>query len=305
MAQLNLTAKGAGHTKEAMLGKMGVVRMEKMLCGGVYFIQGDEDSPIKIGYSGDVAARHYALQSGNPSLLRVLAVQEGGLDLEGNLQSLFADLWVRGEWFTATKELLGYVEEIGAGMGLLETTLVNTSRPSVGRLVGDLARLRSQLEEARSCLQDSRAKLYKSWADLRQSRRESQRELPKSRRELRESEAKLRESQAKLQNCRGLLEQSQIQLQDSRFLLAEAKLKNASLESEAQGCRVAKRPTVLKNRWKATPAQLAACEDQEKATLGMALMFVWRKYCAEGRFHAMVGWGLDQILRYVATCSQG
>lgn len=77
----------------------------------VYFVQAGEDGLVKIGCASDVASRLATLQTGSPEPLRLLGVTAGGKSAESALHRRFAHLRVRGEWFVAAEELLGYIQE--------------------------------------------------------------------------------------------------------------------------------------------------------------------------------------------------
>lgn len=84
----------------------------------VYFIQQDEDGPIKIGTSKGVKLRLSQLQNANPShRLRLLAAVPGGPNEETTLHKRFAHariIGVVGEWFRPTPDLCVFITEIGA-----------------------------------------------------------------------------------------------------------------------------------------------------------------------------------------------
>ncbi|WP_442809867.1 GIY-YIG nuclease family protein [Streptomyces sp. SR27] len=65
----------------------------------VYMIGEEGESVVKIGKANSPADRLPSLQTGNPTLLRILWVHEGDRQLEGHLHAVFADYRVRGEWF--------------------------------------------------------------------------------------------------------------------------------------------------------------------------------------------------------------
>jgi Meiotically up-regulated gene 113 len=81
-------------------------------CEVVYFIQGAQGGPVKIGHTDDVAKRLVTLQIGHPSNLVILATEPGGTDLEEQLHARFAHLRCRGEWFTDTDELQAYIASL-------------------------------------------------------------------------------------------------------------------------------------------------------------------------------------------------
>lgn len=81
----------------------------------VYFVQGDSDSPIKIGITrGSMERRLKALQTGNPEVLSVLATAPGWSVTEAEIHEHFAGARVWGEWFSPTPELLALVDDLQA-----------------------------------------------------------------------------------------------------------------------------------------------------------------------------------------------
>lgn len=75
----------------------------------IYFI-GNEHGAVKIGYtSNDVEKRLQGLQSTNADQLTLLGCEDGTEIGEGCLHIKFGPFRIRGEWFAATDELLGYI----------------------------------------------------------------------------------------------------------------------------------------------------------------------------------------------------
>jgi hypothetical protein len=72
----------------------------------VYLIE-SQDS-YKIGHSEDPWKRKSELQTGNPSLLKLVSVVEGGKDLERELHGMFSKYRIHGEWFSGGCELLDW-----------------------------------------------------------------------------------------------------------------------------------------------------------------------------------------------------
>ncbi len=74
----------------------------------IYFIADDgwgEGSCVKIGHTKNSGQqRLYDLQVGNPKELELVWEVSGGLALEAMLHELFADFYIRGEWFHYTEE---------------------------------------------------------------------------------------------------------------------------------------------------------------------------------------------------------
>jgi hypothetical protein len=79
----------------------------------VYFIASPAMGAIKIGRTRGVAiARLLGLQTASPDELRLLGVIRNAThDDETALHRKFKHLRIRGEWFTASPELIGYIDE--------------------------------------------------------------------------------------------------------------------------------------------------------------------------------------------------
>lgn len=65
----------------------------------VYVIQGEQGTPIKVGFAHDVMARIATLQTGNPTALRLLHVVPGDQRLEWFLHQRLKGARLKGEWF--------------------------------------------------------------------------------------------------------------------------------------------------------------------------------------------------------------
>lgn len=65
----------------------------------VYFIQGVDGGPVKIGWAANPKKRLLDLQIGSPVKLRILGTIPGGRHHEAFLHKYFAEWHVRGEWF--------------------------------------------------------------------------------------------------------------------------------------------------------------------------------------------------------------
>lgn len=87
-----------------------------------YAIRAGESGPVKIGWSADVPNRLIKMQADNHERLRVLRLWEGGIVEEAMLHILFADLHLRGEWYSYSRLMLGDV-------GLKDIPLVPWTTP--------------------------------------------------------------------------------------------------------------------------------------------------------------------------------
>lgn len=85
--------------------------------GGVYFIQGVDGGPIKIGFTTNhVRHRLSSLQAGSPVVLRVLLAILGTTILERELHFHFRRSRLHNEWFAPTNDLLDHIETLRSGL---------------------------------------------------------------------------------------------------------------------------------------------------------------------------------------------
>ncbi len=75
----------------------------------VYFLQGVDGGPIKIGTTRGLAGRVAYLQTASPVRLRVLCAVEGDRFIEQGLHESFAHLRLHGEWFSPGPEILACI----------------------------------------------------------------------------------------------------------------------------------------------------------------------------------------------------
>lgn len=82
--------------------------MKNLNDGYVYFIQCDDNGPIKIGYSKyeSAEARLTTAQVYNPMTLKLLCIMPGGRNKEKELHEKFNNFHIHGEWFYPNEELL-------------------------------------------------------------------------------------------------------------------------------------------------------------------------------------------------------
>lgn len=78
----------------------------------VYFIQGIDGGPIKIGTARELVLRVEAIQSCCPMRLRVLRVVPGGEDRERLFHDQFAGARLHGKWFSPTLDLLRFIGDL-------------------------------------------------------------------------------------------------------------------------------------------------------------------------------------------------
>ena len=81
----------------------------------VYFVQGTDGGPVKIGRSASPVDRLSSLQTANPARLRIVAKLAGGGAVERAMHVLFAADRIRpdGEWFRPSQALAAFMREIG------------------------------------------------------------------------------------------------------------------------------------------------------------------------------------------------
>jgi hypothetical protein len=75
----------------------------------IYFVQ-ENNGPIKIGYSRSPHTRICSIKTNSSSAISLLGVIKGTKEEEKQLHSRFSHLRVRGEWFSPSEELLGFIK---------------------------------------------------------------------------------------------------------------------------------------------------------------------------------------------------
>lgn len=78
----------------------------------VYFIQAKHGGPVKIGVSTSPSRRLASLQTAHAYELVIRRMVPCTVGLELELHARFADLRLRGEWFTARADLLDYIASL-------------------------------------------------------------------------------------------------------------------------------------------------------------------------------------------------
>lgn len=77
----------------------------------VYFIQADEDGPIKIGFTADDPKKRLnQLQTGNPATLKLLGAIKGSIAREREFHADLAEWRLQGEWFQPHPTVLTAVQ---------------------------------------------------------------------------------------------------------------------------------------------------------------------------------------------------
>jgi hypothetical protein len=87
---------------------------ERLRPGWVYFIQGVDGGPIKIGTTDNVRSRLRAIQAMNWAELRLLTCYPGFSMSERHLHRRFKEHRVRGEWFAINPELSKLIDDVHA-----------------------------------------------------------------------------------------------------------------------------------------------------------------------------------------------
>lgn len=85
---------------------------KKKYPGFIYFIQGENGGPIKIGFTENISKRLKGLQTGHCDNLVVLATFPGKMQNEKDLHSKYGEIRLRGEWFKPTEELIKYIKTL-------------------------------------------------------------------------------------------------------------------------------------------------------------------------------------------------
>jgi hypothetical protein len=84
--------------------------------GFVYFVQSGDDGLIKIGYTSDIRKRISSIKTCTPTPIKLLGYIEGDYLTERELHKKFKKYNSRGEWFTCTKEIIDYINEVNIRM---------------------------------------------------------------------------------------------------------------------------------------------------------------------------------------------
>lgn len=79
----------------------------------VYFIQGEDGGPIKIGVANNPTKRLAELQRTSPVRLEIIAKVPGDESDEKRLHMRFNDLRLHGEWFEPAESLMEFLSELG------------------------------------------------------------------------------------------------------------------------------------------------------------------------------------------------
>jgi len=101
--------KAESRARAADLAAAGLEQPDRSI---VYFVRSESGGPIKIGVAVDVKSRVSNIQVGRPDRVLLIATEEGGREKERELHRRFATARIDGEWFTATEELLRYIENL-------------------------------------------------------------------------------------------------------------------------------------------------------------------------------------------------
>lgn len=75
----------------------------------IYFIQGKDGGPVKIGVANDPKKRLADLQRTSPVDLVIIGARPGDTFVERELHERFADFRLHGEWFEASPVILAEV----------------------------------------------------------------------------------------------------------------------------------------------------------------------------------------------------
>ena len=78
----------------------------------VYFVRAAALNLVKIGFAEDPWKRFSKIQSDSPCPVEIVGIEDGGLDRERVLHSLFAEDRVSREWFRWSGEISQYVRTL-------------------------------------------------------------------------------------------------------------------------------------------------------------------------------------------------
>lgn len=98
--------------KEDKKDKVFTKRCNSDAIGFIYFIQGVNGGPIKIGYSTNIETRLRELQTGYPDVLRLLLAFRGNMKHEKALHRQLNTYRLNGEWFSPAPFVLEKIEKL-------------------------------------------------------------------------------------------------------------------------------------------------------------------------------------------------
>lgn len=117
----------------------------------VYFIRRSNGTgPIKIGATGDMPTRLYALTQEVGEPLCILAFVAGTHDDENRIQRGFNHLRVEGEWFKPDAELLEFISKVITRQGSLPPVPYDERTKQMAQMVRRMVSMR--VDEGLSCL---------------------------------------------------------------------------------------------------------------------------------------------------------
>lgn len=79
---------------------------------GIYFVQGVNGGPIKIGVTRNVVQRLKGIQTGSPVRLKIVAfLPDAPRALEGDIHERYDEFRLEGEWFAENDRLAEVIKE--------------------------------------------------------------------------------------------------------------------------------------------------------------------------------------------------
>ena len=86
--------------------------------GTIYFLYSPQTFQVKIGFSKNFPNRLKDLRQASPVRLVVLKTVKGKYVVEQSLQCIFSQYCTKGEWFTASPQLLSFICRLVRGREL-------------------------------------------------------------------------------------------------------------------------------------------------------------------------------------------
>lgn len=80
----------------------------------VYYVRSPASGLVKIGHAADARQRFNKIQSDCPDTLVLVAIEDGGVELEAARHAEFASLRARGEWFRDVLDLRAHIDSLPA-----------------------------------------------------------------------------------------------------------------------------------------------------------------------------------------------
>jgi DNA-binding XRE family transcriptional regulator len=114
----------------------------------VYYIAAPETGLVKIGFANDPEKRLGKIRVDSPSLIVLLAFENGGKDKEAARHNQFAHLRARGEWFKLEADLVEHIACLPAYIASRKRHPAKFREGALGQIRGKLALTQAEFADA-------------------------------------------------------------------------------------------------------------------------------------------------------------